>query len=548
MTNPIPSTETLLRARDLSVAFTQGGKQTLAVDHISFSIQRGETVALVGESGSGKSVSALSILKLLAYPAASHPSGEIFFEGRDLLHASEAQLREIRGRKISIIFQEPMTSLNPLHTIERQVAEVLKVHRGMSDKDARVRMLELLTRVGIRDPESRLGAYPHQLSGGQRQRVMIAIALANEPDLLIADEPTTALDVTIQAQILQLLKDLQREMGMALLLITHDLGIVRRMAERIYVMNKGKVVEEGPTERIFTAPQHVYTRHLLSAEPKGKPPVPAPDAPVVLETTDLKIWFPVRRGLMRRTVDHIKAVDGVSLKLRQGETIGVVGESGSGKTTLGLALMRLIGSKGPITYANQRIDGRDSKTMRPLRRDMQIVFQDPFGSLSPRLSVGQIIEEGLTIQSPDLDADARRERVGRALTEVGLDPAAQDRYPHEFSGGQRQRIAIARAIVLEPKFIMLDEPTSALDMSVQAQIVDLLRDLQKKRGLSYLFISHDLKVIRALSSYVMVMRNGRVVEEGPSEQIFTNPREEYTKALLAAAFRIEAVRAEALAS
>ena len=548
MTNPIPSTETLLRARDLSVAFTQGGKQTLAVDHISFSIQRGETVALVGESGSGKSVSALSILKLLAYPAASHPSGEIFFEGRDLLHASEAQLREIRGRKISIIFQEPMTSLNPLHTIERQVAEVLKVHRGMSDKDARVRMLELLTRVGIRDPESRLGAYPHQLSGGQRQRVMIAIALANEPDLLIADEPTTALDVTIQAQILQLLKDLQREMGMALLLITHDLGIVRRMAERIYVMNKGKVVEEGPTERIFTAPQHVYTRHLLSAEPKGKPPVPAPDAPVVLETTDLKIWFPVRRGLMRRTVDHIKAVDGVSLKLRQGETIGVVGESGSGKTTLGLALMRLIGSKGPITYANQRIDGRDSKTMRPLRRDMQIVFQDPFGSLSPRLSVGQIIEEGLTIQSPDLDADARRERVGRALTEVGLDPAAQDRYPHEFSGGQRQRIAIARAIVLEPKFIMLDEPTSALDMSVQAQIVDLLRDLQKKRGLSYLFISHDLKVIRALSSYVMVMRNGRVVEEGPSEQIFTNPREEYTKALLAAAFRIEAVKAEALAS
>ena len=548
MTTPTTSTETLLRARDLSVAFTQGGRQTLAVDHISFSIQRGETVALVGESGSGNSVSALSILKLLAYPAASHPSGEIFFEGRDLLHASEAQLREIRGRKISIIFQEPMTSLNPLHTIERQVAEVLKVHRGMSDKDARVRMLELLTRVGIRDPESRLGAYPHQLSGGQRQRVMIAIALANEPDLLIADEPTTALDVTIQAQILQLLKDLQREMGMALLLITHDLGIVRRMAERIYVMNKGKVVEEGPTERIFTAPQHAYTRHLLSAEPKGKPPVPAPDAPVVLETADLKIWFPVRRGLMRRTVDHIKAVDGVSLKLRQGETIGVVGESGSGKTTLGLALMRLIGSKGPITYANQRIDGRDSKAMRPLRRDMQIVFQDPFGSLSPRLSVGQIIEEGLTIQSPDLDADARRERVGRALTEVGLDPAAQDRYPHEFSGGQRQRIAIARAIVLEPKFIMLDEPTSALDMSVQAQIVDLLRDLQKKRGLSYLFISHDLKVIRALSSYVMVMRNGRVVEEGPSEQIFTNPREEYTKALLAAAFRIEAVKAEALAS
>jgi microcin C transport system ATP-binding protein len=548
MTTKIPTTETLLRARDLSVAFTQGGKEMLAVDRVSFSIQRGETVALVGESGSGKSVSALSILKLLAYPAASHPSGEIFFEGRDLLRASEAQLREIRGRKISIIFQEPMTSLNPLHTIERQVSEVLLVHRGIAGTAARTRTIELLKRVGIRDPEQRLGAYPHQLSGGQRQRIMIAIALANEPDLLIADEPTTALDVTIQAQILQLLKDLQREMGMALLLITHDLGIVRRMAERIYVMNKGKVVEEGPTEQIFTAPKHPYTRHLLSAEPKGKPPVPAPDAPVVLETDDLKIWFPIRKGLLRKTVDHVKAVDGVSLKLRQGETIGVVGESGSGKTTLGLALMRLIGSKGPITYANQRIDGRDSKAMRPLRREMQIVFQDPFGSLSPRLSVGQIIEEGLTIQNPDLDMDARRERVGQALTEVGLDSTAQDRYPHEFSGGQRQRIAIARAIVLEPKFLMLDEPTSALDMSVQAQIVDLLRDLQKKRGLSYLFISHDLKVIRALSSYVIVMRNGRVVEEGPSEQLFRAPREDYTKALLAAAFRLEAIKAEAVAS
>jgi microcin C transport system ATP-binding protein len=543
-----PTTETLLRARDLSVAFSQGGTETLAVNRISFSIQRGETVALVGESGSGKSVSALSILKLLAYPAASHPSGEIFFEGRDLLTATEAQLREIRGRKISIIFQEPMTSLNPLHTIERQVAEVLRVHRGLDGTATRTRTIELLTRVGIRDAEKRLDAYPHQLSGGQRQRVMIAIALANEPDLLIADEPTTALDVTIQAQILQLLKDLQAEMGMALLLITHDLGIVRRMAERIYVMNKGEVVEEGPTEQIFTAPQHPYTRHLLTAEPKGKPPQPAPDAPIVMETTDLKIWFPIRKGLMRSVVDHVKAVDGVSLRLRAGETIGVVGESGSGKTTLGLAMMRLIGSKGPISYAGQRIDGLDSRAMRPLRREMQIVFQDPFGSLSPRLSVGQIIEEGLTIQNPDLDATARRQRVSQALLEVGLDPTAQDRYPHEFSGGQRQRIAIARAIVLEPKFIMLDEPTSALDMSVQAQIVDLLRGLQQKRGLSYLFISHDLKVIRALSSYVIVMRNGRVVEEGPAEQIFRAPREDYTKALLAAAFRLEAIKAEAIAS
>jgi microcin C transport system ATP-binding protein len=540
--------DTLVRVRNLAVAFGKGEQQTTAVKGISFSIGRGETVALVGESGSGKTVSALSILRLLAYPAASHPSGEIFFEGRDLLSAPDDVMRDIRGRRISIIFQEPLTSLNPLHTIERQVTEVIKLHREVSDTEARDRLLTLLRRVGIRDPEKRLGAYPHQLSGGQRQRVMIAMALANEPELLIADEPTTALDVTIQAQILELLKDLKDETGMAMLLITHDLGIVRRMADRVYVMNKGEIVEEGDTAQIFAAPQHSYTKHLLSAEPKGRALKENPAAKPVLETTDLKVWFPIRRGLLRKTVDHIKAVDGVSLQLKAGETLGVVGESGSGKTTLGLAMLRLVSSEGPIVYCGRRIDGLDSKAMRPLRKEMQIVFQDPYGSLSPRLSVGQIIEEGLTILAPDLDYEARRARVGKALDEVGLPADAQDRYPHEFSGGQRQRIAIARAMVLEPKFVMLDEPTSALDMSVQAQIVDLLRDLQQKRDLSYLFISHDLKVVRALSNHVVVMRNGRVVEEGSAEAIFQNPREDYTKALIAAAFEIKVVAREAVAT
>jgi len=536
---------TLVQVRNLSVDFGQGAETLHAVKRVSFSIGNGETVALVGESGSGKTVSALSILRLLPYPAASHPTGEIYFRGRNLLTASEEAMREIRGGRISIIFQEPMTSLNPLHTIEKQVGETLKLHRSMNDKDARARVLELLTKVGIPEAEKRLDAYPHQLSGGQRQRVMIAMALANEPDLLIADEPTTALDVTIQAQILELLKDLQQEMGLSMLLITHDLGIVRKMAERVYVMKSGEIVEQGRTESVFAAPEHPYTRHLISAEPKGAPPKADDGANVVLETSDLKVWFPIKQGLLRRTVDHIKAVDSVSLTLRQGQTLGVVGESGSGKTTLGLALMRLISSKGPITYLGRRIDGLNSAEMRPLRREMQIVFQDPYGSLSPRLSVGQIIEEGLLIQQPSLSFEQRRDKVGKALDEVGLDPAAQDRYPHEFSGGQRQRIAVARAMVLEPKFIMLDEPTSALDMSVQAQIVDLLRDLQAKRDLSYLFISHDLKVVRALSNYVIVMKNGRIVEEGPSEQIFTSPREDYTRALLAAAFELTVARVRA---
>ena len=529
----------LLRVRNLSVDFQSGSQVNHAVERVSFSIGKGETVALVGESGSGKTVSALSVLRLLPYPAASHPSGEIFFDGRNLLAVDESEMRELRGRRISIIFQEPMTSLNPLHTIEKQVGEVLRVHRGMGPDARRKRVLELLHRVGIRDPEQRLASYPHQLSGGQRQRVMIAMALANEPELLIADEPTTALDVTIQAQILELLLELKDELGMAMLLITHDLGIVRKMAERIYVMNNGKVVEEGRTEDIFTDPQHSYTRHLLEAEPKGDPPTADETAPVVVEADDLKVWFPVRRGLLRRTVDHIKAVDGVTLKVRAGQTLGVVGESGSGKTTLGMGLLRLVSSKGPIVFLGDRIDTYSSRQMRPLRRDLQIVFQDPYGSLSPRLAVGQIIEEGLTIQEPSLSYEQRRDRVTQALEDVGLEGPMQDRYPHEFSGGQRQRIAVARAMVLEPKFIMLDEPTSALDMSVQAQIVDLLRDLQKKRNLAYLFISHDLRVVRALCNEVIVMRQGKVVEAGPSERIFTAPETDYTKALLAAAFNLE---------
>ena len=540
--------ETLLDVRNLSVSFGAGKNKLLAVDRVSFSIRKGETVALVGESGSGKTVSALSILKLLPYPAASHPSGEIWFEGNDLLHKPDSEMQEIRGDRISMIFQEPMTSLNPLHSIEKQVGEVLKIHRGMDNAAAHTRVLELLQKVGIRDPEKRLGAFPHQLSGGQRQRVMIAMALANEPDMLIADEPTTALDVTIQAQILELLQQLQHEMGMAMLLITHDLGIVRKMANRVYIMQGGKIVEEGQTEEIFTAPRDAYTQHLLAAEPKGMPPAANDTAPVVVETDDLKVWFPIKKGALRRTVDYVKAVDGLSLKLRAGQTLGVVGESGSGKTTLGLAILRLISSTGQIAYVGNRIDELTTRQMRPLRKDMQIVFQDPYGSLSPRLSVGQIIEEGLLIQNPELDYAERRTWVSAALKEVGLDPDVQDRYPHEFSGGQRQRIAIARAMVLKPKFIMLDEPTSALDMSVQAQIVDLLRDLQKKRDLAYLFISHDLKVIRALCNYVIVMRAGKVIEEGPAKEIFSNPKEEYTRTLMAAAFDLSVARQGAIAS
>ena len=530
----------LLDVKDLSVAFRQSGKEFLAVDHISFLLNKGETLALVGESGSGKSVSALSILKLLQYPAASHPSGQVLFKGQDLLDADEADLRQVRGRNITMIFQEPMTSLNPLHSVERQIGEILELHQGIKGQAARDVIVGLLEKVGIRDAASRLQSYPHQLSGGQRQRVMIAMALANKPDLLIADEPTTALDVTVQAQILKLLKDLQKEFGMALLLITHDLGIVRNMADNVCVMQKGKIVEAGSAKTVFANPQHEYTKMLLAAEPKGQPPQADLNATKIIETKNLKVWFPIKRGFFQRVTGHIKAVDGLDLILRAGQTLGIVGESGSGKTTTGLAIMRLISSEGEIAYRGQRIDKFNSGLMRPLRKDMQVVFQDPFGSLSPRLSILQIVEEGLIIQQPSLNAAARRERVAQALNEVGLDPGNMDRYPHEFSGGQRQRIAIARALALEPKFIMLDEPTSALDMSVQAQVVDLLRALQVKHNLSYLFISHDLKVVRALANEVIVMRDGVVVERGVTSDIFNNPRQPYTKALLAAALNIKA--------
>ncbi|HEX5934351.1 MAG TPA: ABC transporter ATP-binding protein, partial [Pseudorhizobium sp.] len=461
--------------------------------------------------------------------------------GKDLLHLAEHQIRHVRGNDITIIFQEPMTSLNPLHTIEKQIGEILDLHQGMTGQAARSRILELLNQVGIREPEKRLRAYPHQLSGGQRQRVMIAMALANRPKLLIADEPTTALDVTVQAQILELLRRLKGEHGMSMLFITHDLGIVRRFADRVCVMTKGKIVESGNVEDVFVNPQHDYTKHLLASEPRGEPPAIDTTNPVVMEGSDIRVWFPIKAGLMRRVVDHVKAVDGVSLSLRAGETLGVVGESGSGKTTLGLALARLISSEGRIAFIGNDIDKFSFKQMRPLRDRLQVVFQDPFGSLSPRMSVGEIIAEGLKVHERQLSAEERDERVRWALTEVGLDPQTRWRYPHEFSGGQRQRIAIARAMVLKPRFVMLDEPTSALDMTVQAQVVDLLRDLQKKHDLAYLFISHDLKVVKALANHVIVMRAGKVVEEGPADQIFHAPQQDYTKALMAAAFNLEAV-------
>ncbi|HKH81442.1 MAG TPA: ABC transporter ATP-binding protein [Methylovirgula sp.] len=528
----------LLAVRDLSVTFRQEGNEFRAVDDISFSVERGRTLAIVGESGSGKSVTALSILRLLPQGAAL--GGKVLFKGEDILQCRPPELRAIRGNQITMVFQEPMTSLNPLHTIERQVGEILELHGARKGPTLKTRIVDLLAEVGIPDPAHRLSAYPHQLSGGQRQRVMIAMALANRPDLFIADEPTTALDVTVQAQILTLLKDLKARYGMAMLFITHDLTIVRKLADDVAVMQKGRIVEMNSVEQIFKAPRHPYTKALLAAEPKGAPPKADFTSPVVLEARDLRVHFPIKRGLLRRTVGAIKAVDGISLALRQGETIGIVGESGSGKTTLGLALLRLIKSQGPIVYLGRRIDGLSFKAMRPLRRDMQIVFQDPYGSLSPRLSIADIVAEGLIAQETRLGFDERREIVARALADTGLDPAAMDRYPHEFSGGQRQRVAIARAMVLEPKFVVLDEPTSALDMSVQAQIVDLLRELQIKRDLAYLFISHDLRVVRALANEIIVMRQGKVVEQGIATDVFAHPQSDYTRALFAAAFAIEA--------
>ncbi|MDQ1184811.1 microcin C transport system ATP-binding protein [Agrobacterium larrymoorei] len=545
-TNTGTMTAPLLSVRDLSVAFHQGGKESLAVDKVSFEIMPGEVLALVGESGSGKSVTANSILKLLPYPAASHPSGQILFEGRDLLTMPMRDLRSVRGNDITMIFQEPMTSLNPLHSIERQIGEILELHQALTGAPARSRILELLNQVGIREPEKRLKAFPHELSGGQRQRVMIAMALANRPKLLIADEPTTALDVTVQAQILELLAGLKNQHHMSMLFITHDLGIVRKFADRVCVMTKGKIVETGTVEQVFTNPQHAYTRHLLAAEPKGEPPLADHNKPVVMQGDDIKVWFPIKAGLMRKVVDHVKAVDGINITLREGQTVGVVGESGSGKTTLGLALSRLISSKGRISFIGQSIDSYSYSMMKPLRNRLQVVFQDPYGSLSPRMSVGDIIAEGLKVHETSLSYEERDRRVAKALEEVGLDPATRWRYPHEFSGGQRQRIAIARAMVLKPRFVMLDEPTSALDMSVQAQVVDLLRDLQSKHDLAYLFISHDLKVVKALANEVIVMRHGKIVESGPAKSIFEAPKEDYTRALMAAAFNIEAVKTEAV--
>nr|VFJ95980.1 MAG: microcin C transport system ATP-binding protein [Candidatus Kentron sp. H]VFJ96580.1 MAG: microcin C transport system ATP-binding protein [Candidatus Kentron sp. H]VFK02506.1 MAG: microcin C transport system ATP-binding protein [Candidatus Kentron sp. H] len=528
--------EPLLKITNLGVQFHQPDTLVTAVEKASLHIDPGEAVALVGESGSGKSVTALSILQLLLSPPAAHtPGSSILFRGRELIHAPKAQLRAVRGNRISMIFQEPLTSLNPLHTVEKQVGEVMIIHKGLTRTAARRKTIALLEQVGIENPTRRLAAYPHQLSGGQRQRVMIAMALANEPDLLIADEATTALDVTIQAQILQLLTELQKRFGMALLFITHDLGIVRKVARRVYVMNRGEIVEFGLVDEVFSRPRRPYTQQLLAAEPKGHPVPAAPDAPILVEARDLCVRFPIKKGVLRRTVEHIEAVDGITLRVREGHTVGVVGESGSGKTTLGLALLRLETSRGLLHYAGRDIQGLSQAALRPLRREMQIVFQDPYSSLSPRMSVGAIIAEGLLVHRIGRNAREREARVIRILEEVRLDPESRHRYPHEFSGGQRQRIAIARAMVLKPRFIVLDEPTSALDMSVQARIVDLLRELQARHRLAYLFISHDLKVVRALSDEVLVIKSGRVVEQGPTEVIFRTPRAPYTRALMAAA-------------
>ncbi len=523
---------------NLSVSFSTPQGQLVAVRHVSVQVKSGETVALVGESGSGKSVTALSVLGLLPYPVANHPSGAIRFRDRELLGASRNILRQIRGNQISMIFQEPMTALNPLHTVLKQVSETLILHKRMRREQAYQRSLELLQLVRIQDPEQKLLAYPHQLSGGQRQRVMIAMALANEPDLLIADEPTTAVDVTVQAQILSLLKDLQKQLGMAILLITHDLDVVQKISDQAYVMQNGEIIESGKTDRLFRAPASAYTRQLISSEPSGIPNVVNRSAPIVLDGQHIRVWFPIQKGLLRRTVDYIKAVDDVTLTIRAGQTMGVVGESGSGKSTLALALARLVSSQGQITFDGMPIQEFKSRELKPLRRNLQIVFQDPFGSLSPRLSIGQIIKEGLVAHNIG-NEDERDELLIQALLEVGLDPESQYRYPHEFSGGQRQRISLARAIILKPRLIILDEPTSALDRTVQAQIIDLLRELQCQKNLAYLFISHDLKVIRALSDEIIVLQKGQVVEQGDTEAIFQAPRKQYTRDLISAAYNLE---------
>lgn len=529
------SEKPLISIENLSVAFTSEKEEIMAVREVSFDIHPGQTLALVGESGSGKSVTAHSILRLLPYPMARHPTGQIRYKGEDLLTADLKRLRQVRGNRISMIFQEPMSSLNPLHTVERQINEVLSLHKGLGKAEARARTLELLDLVGIPEPAKRLSAYPHELSGGQRQRVMIAMALANEPELLIADEPTTALDVTVQLKILELLKSLQEKLGMALLLISHDLNLVRRIAHRVCVMYQGRVVEENDCAELFANPQHEYTRQLLAADPTGDPVVADSAAPMVMRAEKLRVWFPIKQGVFKRTVDHIKAVTDASFTLQGGQTLGIVGESGSGKTTLGMALLRLVESQGLIECNGQRMDGLSQEAVRPMRRQFQVVFQDPFGSLSPRMSVAQIISEGLEIHRIGT-VQEREEMVIQVLQEVGLDPQSRHRYPHEFSGGQRQRIAIARALVLKPSLILLDEPTSALDRTVQSQVVELLRELQRKHNLSYLFISHDLAVVRTLSHQLMVIRQGEIVEQGPAREIFASPQHDYTRQLLEAAF------------
>jgi len=542
------TSEPILKIENLSVSFGEDKNEIQAVRGVNIEIAKGETVALVGESGSGKTVTALAVTQLLPYPKANHPSGSIKFNGKELMGITEENLRKIRGNRIGMIFQEPMTSLNPLHTLEKQIGEVLLLHKGLSRSNAQEQILDLLQQVGLPNAENLMQSFPHQLSGGQRQRAMIAMSLANDPDLLIADEPTTALDVTVQAQILALLKSLQISRQMSVLLITHDLTIVRKFANKVYVMTNGRIVENGPTSLIFKKPQHSYTQHLLESEPKGKKSTTSQNSAIVLKSENLKIWFPVKRGVLRRLTGYVKAVDGVSVQIREGHTLGVVGESGSGKSTLALGLLRLEKSQGPIVFLGEPLQGKKWKALRPLRKEMQIVFQDPYGSLSPRMSVGQIIEEGLLIHQSTLGDGKRRKLITDTLAEVGLDSTALDRYPHEFSGGQRQRIAIARAMVLKPRLVVLDEPTSALDMSVQAQIVELLRDLQVKYKLAYLYISHDLRVVRALADEIIVMRNGKVVEQGTANSIFENPKEGYTQALIKAAFEIEAFDGEGVSS
>ena len=532
--------QSILTIKDLSTSFGHGDREIKAVKGVSFDIKPGETMGLVGESGSGKSVTALSVMRLLPYPAAWHPGGSIKFKGEKLMGAPEDTMRTLRGNQIAMIFQEPLTSLNPLHSLEKQISEVLFLHKNMSSDQAHDRVVELMQLVGLNDQISRLNALPHEFSGGQQQRIMIAMALANEPDLLIADEPTTAVDVTIQAQILKLMRELQENLGMAMLFITHDLSVIRKLAHRVCVMKDGEIVEQGHVEDVFERPQHAYSQQLLAAEPKGTPDPVAENAPEVLSATNVKVWFPIRKGIIKRTVGHVKAVDGVTLTIRQGHTVGIVGESGSGKTTLGRALIRLQSSDGSILFKGQELQGLQKQGLQPLRREMQIVFQDPFGSLSPRLLIAQIIEEGLLVHEKDSTEEGRRQRIDDVLREVGLDPGARDRYPHEFSGGQRQRISIARALVLKPAFIVLDEPTSALDVSVQAQIVELLRDLQQRYALSYLFISHDLRVVRAMAHDLVVLKDGQMIEQGPAHQVFDNPQQPYTRALMKAAFELQA--------